>query len=246
MPRLHEYKNENSELTSRLEELAKLQRSTLQAKKPAFDTLAPKRFRPQTARTEASSQLDFELIKQKLQQKAVILEKERERLQLDACTFKPQLNDHTVTIMQDQAYVPVYARPMPGKRVEAAPPAEELAPTSEAPKTGRRFDPHFYDKTLEWKHQKEGRKHQEWLERDALEFQKTSKGSVDVNRRRQLGAREEDFMERVRGDLNRSKDLKQRLDHKYNTYAFKPKVNRTKNVNVESVVYSTLVKNGTR
>lgn len=240
---------ENENLAQRLEALGKMKEDVCKInKKPNFNTLNKKTFRPANSNYETvCSKTNYELTKQQMTLRLEKIQREQERQIEESCTFRPAINGNTQKFLHEGSYVPPTERPLPQKKVEQPKSEEEpeeprAQSLDNTKKVNRKFDEHFFERQLEWKNSKEEKRVQERLDRE-LEYHQKMKGIPKVNKKKneKFFKKEDDFMTRVKEDLHRTKELKTKLDKKYNTFAFKPKTN--KNISTNSVVYETILKN---
>jgi hypothetical protein len=250
--------DQNIELKARLDNLAKHKQSlsTTYSSQRTGHVLSPHQFLPKDPQYDyvqpKTKYNSINLLMTARQQK---LQKEYERM-MQVCSFKPKINEKTHTIVNAGFYVPPADRPLPPKKPQATLPTDSSLDdkrTSSSLRGGnhesnfqtlttsglRKIDEEFYQKKVQWKREAEEKRIQERLDKQ-LKSHQPIQAMPQVNKRRneELLKTPKDFMSRVEMNLHHSKEKKQRLDQKYNSFSFRPATN--KNIPVKSIVLETI------
>ena len=257
-PTIEHIIDQNIELKMRLENLARHKKSlaTSYAIHRTGHAVSPNQFLPKNPLYEkVQSKTDYDSINLLMTAKHQKLQKEYERL-MQACSFKPKINTKTNTIISSGLYVPPADRPLPLKKPHTTLPTEssldDRQPKSSSQagnspsnfgnqntSRSRKIDEDFYQKQVQWKREGEEKRIQERLD-NQLKHHQQIKAMPKVNKKRneELVKRPKDFMTRVELNLHQSKEKKQKLDEKYNSFSFRPATN--KNIPAKSLVLETL------
>lgn len=190
------------------------------------------------------SQIDYDLIMQKKKRKDEDLKHQKERMELEGCTFKPEVNNKSAVYVKSKQYVPPNQRKLPEKK-EVAPTKhkdeiefdriqEELAKN----KTKRKLDPEFFERQVEWDKQKNNKTNKERLNKALSEYNSKAAPKLTKKRTQESVEKNEDFLRRVGDNLEKSKLKKKQLEEKYNSYSFKPNLN--KNNQAQSLVVQNM------
>lgn len=166
-----------------------------------------------------SSKVGYESLKDTLRSKKETREQQKIDLELAGCTFKPELNKNTEALLS--SYVSVMEKPLPrgdsngpNRKMEVEQPQEAAEPEEE-PKPKAKPNLRFYEQKMEWKNAIEEAKLRERLQREETEQQKpVAVPQTNQARNKELVKREGDFLARVQLDLERSKEMRGRLEER--------------------------------
>ena len=182
--------------------------------------------------------IDYEPHREKEFEKTSNLLQKQADIELDPCTFNPNLNQKSLAMAQSKDYIVERQVPDKYKRsvieekqriLQQQREAEEEASLKIPDYTGRTPDKEFFKKTVEWKLKKKQRSEEQWqknYEGETVGMQKKptlSKNSLQMAERRYNG---EDFLSRVPKTIEEKKILKKKLDSKYYNYSYKPKLHK--------------------
>lgn len=190
---------------------------------------------------DVSSKINPDLIDYKKKQKEIKQRKEKKAMEMKNCTFKPNVNENSKKYVNSGHYVPIHKRKLPEKK-ETRPKVDKEVEEFERiqaelkknkPK-GKVNINEFYKKQVDWDKQKKNKQNRKRLDKALKEH--TAKRTPNVNKKKNdaLVANKGTFLKRVGNNMEKSKKTREKLEQKYNTNSFKPKINR--NVKVESLV----------
>lgn len=152
----------------------------------------------------------------------------REEQELKECSFRPEINSKSATIVQSNVYIPIHERPVPDRTPAQS--SRELVesevPEPEPPRVKRKADPEFYKKQLEWQKKLEEKQQNERLQKQLSEHSEMYNAPrVNKESNERMGGETVDFMERLRIQEERARQRRMELEEKYNECTFKPKIN---------------------
>ena len=236
---------QNMDLQARLRYLQDTERGLKRKKKPNLKFTTVQNITPQRSEfEEVQSRIDPNLITQAKKRKEIENETKKERLEMEQCTFKPQVNQRSKAFMKDKHYVPLYKRKMPNKEV-APPPDKELEEFERIQEQIKKkqkkvkVDPkQFYEKQLEWERKKISKNNLKRLEKAIDSYKITKKPKVNSKKNKELLKQSENFLKRVNSNMLKSQKIKQGLVKQYSSHTFQPKVN--KNDRIQSIVMQKL------
>lgn len=246
-----EIEKEELKLTAKLEGLNNETGSNLKtANKHTYDVLKKSKFLAKDSKYDSvPTTVNYESIKQKQKVKYTELEKQKEKLDLQNCTFKPEINEKPKNTLA--GYVPVVDRPLPRKEkhVEKLPTPEEVkVETSVEKKEPKKINENFYKQKLEWKSTIE-----ETMLKIRLEKEEKAKvippGIPVTNKLKNttLLKNDADFFTRLSTHNVKSKALKEKLEEKIydkKIYSFAPVIakplNDTHSAKVEDDFFARL------
>ena len=192
------------------------------------------------------SQIDFDLIMQKKKKKEEELKSKKEKIDLEGCTFKPTVNEKSTDYVKSQNYIPLHQRKLPEKK-EIAPRKlkeeeeyEKIQEEIQKNKPKRKLDPEFFERQLEWDKQKNNKTNKERLNKALNEYNVKAIPKLTKKGTQESEEKNEDFLKRVEDNLQKSKVKKKMLESQYNSYTFKPNIN--KNVQAQSIVFKGVEK----
>lgn len=218
---------ESKGLTQKLEELEKQKQQTLkETAQHRVKPLQPKVFRKVKPEFNAvASHISSGISAEQREQKLKKLQEDKEKQEKVVCTFKPELNSSSLTMVSRGHHVPPHERPLPKPEPKAEPaPEPEPEPVK---KDLPPIDQHYYQKQIEWLASIEERNTKERLEKAIKDYsRKEMIPKVNKKKNEKMVHKDEDFLKRVEQDLEKSKLVKDKLDKKYNAHQFKPKLNR--------------------
>lgn len=177
---------------------------------------------------------DYETLKSTLKSKNEKLEQQKTEYELAGCTFRPELNKNTEALLL--SYVSVLDKPLPRKE---QPPAEESRKEIEQQspdnsqlqketKAKQRPNMQFYEQQMEWKNSIEEAKLRERLQKEEQNQKKPiAQPTLNTSRNNELVKKEGDFLTRVQQDMERSKEVRSRLEQKVygeQVLTFAPKI----------------------
>lgn len=190
------------------------------------------------------SQIDYDLIMQKKKKKEEELKTQKEKIELEGCTFKPEVNGRSIDYVRSQNYVPLHQRKLPEKK-ELAPskPREEeeyekIQEEIQKSKPKRKLDPEFFERQVEWDKQKNNKTNKERLNKALNEYNTKTTPKLTKKHIQESVEQNEDFLKRVGDNLEKSKIKKKQLEEKYNAYSFKPNIN--KNNQAQSLLFKDI------
>lgn len=204
--RLKEMKEKNRQLDKWIEKSGKninfLNRKPFEEKNEKFNEVSPKLY--QTG--------DL----QERQAKAKEAMEKHATIELQKCTFAPEINKQSSEIVEKGNYVPVQKRPLPKGGLKQEEPKEEK-------KEVKKLDPHFYQNQFEWK---EGLKKYYQSEKKALEEGELKGASFMPMNSQQIKQEWEMQKTQKMEELKRTQELKvekERQKHELKKSREKPK-----------------------
>lgn len=177
---------------------------------------------------------DYESLKNTLKSKTEKLEQQKTEYELAGCTFHPELNKNTEALLL--SYVSVLDKPLPRKE---QPPAEgsrkeieQFSPDNsqlqKEQKAKQKPNMQFYEQKMEWKNSIEEAKLRERLQKEELNQKKPiAQPTLNTSRNNELVKKEGDFLTRVQQDMERSKEIRSKLEDKLygeQVLTFAPKI----------------------
>ncbi len=243
-------KEEQIDLEQRLKNLKKIQNKMVKrSKKPFSSPLKKQKFRRQVRDFEyVSSQINYDLIKEKQIKDSKRYEKVKEQLEMAECTFSPQLNMNSVNIVGENHIAP-HQKELPRKEnshkeMMSEDEMDEEEGMEVMPKNKRKFDPSFYKKQIQWKKRNIDRQNKERMKKTLKEISKL-KGIPITNKKKNLEMVKDgsDFLTRMENHQKNSNRLKQKLDKKYWSKTFRPAIhhkNPVKPLVYENGLYASL------
>lgn len=233
------------------EKLARLSQQEKELKKEKMTKLKPFGYKDLQKSdmnfSNVQSQIDYDLIMQKKKRKEEDMKTQKERIELEGCTFKPEVNVKSVDYIKNGNYVPLHQRKLPEKK-EVVPPKlreeeeyERIQEELQKNKTKRKLDPEFFDKQQEWDKQKNNKTNKERLNKALNEYNVKAVPKLGKKGTQESLGEGVDFLKRVEDNLEKSKMKKKQLEDKYNSYSFKPNIN--KNNQVQSIVLKDIDRN---
>lgn len=183
---------------------------------------------------DVPSRVSYDSIKDTIKVKKETRERLKEEKEMNECTFRPQLNKNTEALLS--SYVSVMERPMPRKEIQTTGSSRmelegSLSERQEAellnPTERKSPNLNFYQQKMEWKSAVEEAKLRERLQKEEQDQQKpVGKPVVNQQKNKELVKRDGDFLARVQNDMQRSKEVRSRLDEKVygTTCTFTPRI----------------------
>lgn len=225
---------EASDLRQRLANLEADQRKNLAAnRKVNYGLVKQSDFIDRNPKmNEVPSRVSYESIKDTMKNKKETRERLKEEKEMTECTFRPKLNKNTEALLS--SYVSVLERPMPRKEIQATASAKmdvetppERLETDEDRAARKKPNLNFYQEQMEWKSAVEEAKLRERLQKEEQDQQKpVGKPATNEERNRELVKKDGDFLARVQKDMQRSKEVRSRLEEKVygSTCTFAPRI----------------------
>lgn len=178
------------------------------------------------------SALNYDMISVYHQRRAERLEGTKRELELEGCTFKPSLSKLTEDIYKDKEISPIYERNQRKEKPARKDPDEvqfEQMKELFMKKYGRKGDPEFYSKKIEWERVKKNKRNQKKLE-NAIDIYSTGPRIPKVNKKvnKKLVKDNSPFLDRVEKQKSKVTEKKKKIEEKMYSYSFKPKLNDKK------------------
>ena len=182
--------------------------------------------------------IDYEPHREKEFEKTSNLLQKQADIELDPCTFNPNLNQKSLAMAQSKDYIVDRGVPDRYKRslieekqkvLQQQREEDEAASLKIPDYTGRTPDEKFFEKTVEWKNKQKQRSEEQWQKNyEGVTVGMTnkptlSKNSLEMANKRYNG---EDFLSRVPKSIEDKKVLQKKLDNKYYNFSYKPKLHK--------------------
>ena len=233
-----ELKNSNKEsqyLQDRLKRLQKHQKKIAPRAKVRTSPWQKTLFDRKTKNVKSvTHRIDYEPHREKEFERTSNFLQRQADIELDPCTFNPELNHNSLNIAQGKDHIMTREVPDRYKRrvVEEKKMILEQQRAEEEDKqmripdySGRKYDEGFFDKTVNWKKEivekkKEEKKKNYEDEVIGMQDRPTlTKNTIDLANQKYNG---ESFLNRVPKNIEDKKVLKQKLDNKYYNFSYKP------------------------
>ena len=178
------------------------------------------------------SALNYDMLSVYHQRRAERLEGTKRELELEGCTFKPTLSKLTEDIYKDKDVSPIYERNQRKDKPAYVDPDEvqfEKMKELFVKKYGRKGDPEFYNKKVEWERVKKNKRNQKKLE-NAIDIYSTGPRIPKVNTKvnKKLVKDTSPFLNRVEAQKSKVQEKKKKIEQKMYNYPYKPKLNDKK------------------
>jgi hypothetical protein len=233
-----EISSENADLMNHLKEMEERRNKQYSKTKGRANALLSTKFCPRSKIYKpVTSRLDYETAKEKELYKREQYSELKEQLDLRECTFKPNVDLHSMTLTQKNPRTPIEQREVPSKykrkdldereSLRKKELREKELQTMRLPDNqGKKPTREFYDQKVEWK-----KNHKEKMEKRRLDqlSQETNsfigKPQLFQGKMSQMVAEKlasEPFLQRVNKHIDNKKELRSTLEKKYYDHSFKP------------------------
>ena len=251
--REQEVLSENQILKAQLKEMKSMRGKNYSSTKGRANPLMRTKFNPRDRKwKKTNSRLDYESAKEKAQYRKEYYSQLKEELELRNCTFKPNVDLKSMTLTQKNPMVPIDQRGVPDrymrslvderKNMRTMELQEKELQTMKLPKNkGRKAKADFYNEKLEWRKKAQEKALQRKKEQEEAEIN-TFIGKpkiLDYSKNKIVSGDRLDsdpHLARLPKYLNRTLELKKKLDSKYYNYSHKPalyKPGRTGEINIK-------------
>jgi hypothetical protein len=248
-----EVTSENAILMAQLKEMKSKRGKNYSSTKGRVNPLLKARFKPRAQKwKKTNSRLDYETAKEKAQYRKEYYSQLKEELELKNCTFKPNVDLKSMTLTQKNPMVPIDQRGVPDKymrslieekmKMRTMELQENELQTMKLPNNkGKKIKKDFYNEKVEWKKKAKERALQKRKEKEEAE-KNTFIGKpkiLDYSKNKIVSADKldgDEFLARVPKYLNKTLELRKKLDSKYYNYSYKPalyKPGRTGEINIQ-------------
>lgn len=221
--------DENKALASKLHKLQQQKKQTLKTTaKPKLQPFSKRAFIPSMTEYVNIVPNDHVAVAQQFNQKIEEMKRQKDEAELAQCTFKPQINKSTAKFIDKQNYIPVHERvyePQQSQVMEME--EDEEYEEYERNKPGRKADPYFYERQIQWKKEQQDKITRKKINEEMMS-QRELTGVPKINKRLTESATE-DFVERMEHHKLKSEFKKKQLEERVYNYSFKPKVNPNSN-----------------
>jgi hypothetical protein len=182
--------------------------------------------------------IDYEPHREKEFEKTSNLLQRQADIELDPCTFNPDLNQQSLAIAQGKDHIMERDVPDRYKRsvieekkrmLEQQREDDEVAQLKIPNYSGRKPDEEFFKKNVDWKKKIVERSegvYRENYDKEVYGIQdrpKLNKNTLEMAKRRYNG---EDFLSRVPKNIENKKVLHKKLETKYYNFSYKPKLHK--------------------
>ena len=251
--RENEILSENQILMAQLKEMKNKRGRCYNSTKGRANPLLDTKFKPRARKYKGTnSRIDYETAKEKAQYRKEYYSQLKEELELKNCTFKPNVDLNSMTLTQKNPTVPIDQRGVPDRYMRTLIEEKQNLRTQELSNKaletmklpnykGKKAKKTFYDEKMEWIKKKKEKALQKKREQEEAE-RNTFVGKPKINdysKNKIVGADRLDsdpHLARLPKYLNKTLELKKKLDKKYYNYSHKPalyKPGRTGEINIK-------------
>ena len=235
----HEILSENQILMAQLKEMKSKRGRHYNSTKGRANPLLDTKFKPRARKYKGTnSRIDYETAKEKAQYRKEYYSQLKEELELRNCTFKPNVDLNSMTLTQKNPTVPIDQRGVPDRYVRSLIEERKNLRTQELDtqaletmrlpnNKGKKCKKTFYDEKIEWVKKAKEKALQKKREQEEAE-RNTFIGKPHINdysKNRIVNADKLDsdpHLARLPKYLNKTLELKKKLDKKYYNYSYKP------------------------